>query len=102
VNKVWSSSYRVLEVLINNLRIKSIGVVMDNLASHYNINVAKRYNTGLGIESKHRYSHYFCTKITSAIQAREVFADLKVKYPEPEFNVDVTYWDIGGTIMDWS
>jgi hypothetical protein len=76
---------------------------MDGLQSHYRINIAKLdggYRTGGG-QQVDTYKHYFATDITSEDKAKEVFADLKKKYPEPEYNITVSYWDIGGREQDW-
>jgi hypothetical protein len=66
---------------------------MSSLESHYHINVAKhsdKYSLGV---------HYFAVDEVNKVKAETIFADLKVKFPD--CNVSVTYWDIGGTSLDW-
>ena len=57
--------------------------------SHYNINVAKHGK------------HHFRILIVGITKAKEIFKEIKDLYSDKCYSVDVTYWDISGTMMDW-
>jgi hypothetical protein len=76
---------------------------MSDLQSHYRINIAKLdggYRTGGG-QQVDTYKHHFAIDIIHKDKAKEVFAEITKSYPEPDYNISVTYWDIGGREIDW-
>ena len=69
------------------------------MESGYKISVA-----GLKTKSDHieRFYLIFATElITSINYAKEVFVDIKHRFPEPEFQVSVTHWNCTGTEINW-
>lgn len=62
----------------------------------YEINIAKR-------NAKGDYHHYFATaerSITSIERAKEIHAELSKAFPEPEYNITVSYWEKIGHHID--
>lgn len=56
---------------------------------YYEINIAKRNKKG-------EYHHYFATakrSITSIEKAKEIHGVLSKAFPEPEYNISVSYWE---------
>ena len=67
---------------------------------YYEINIAK-LNKRIGANG--RYEHYFATaerSITSKEQLKSVYAELRKAFPEPEFKINVTYWEKIGQPVD--
>jgi len=65
---------------------------MDNLESHYRINVAKK-------NPRYKYgSHYFAVNVTGSNEARKIFDDLTIKFAD--CYVTVKYWNIAGLDVD--
>jgi hypothetical protein len=52
--------------------------------SHYNINIAKHGR------------HHFRVLVNTETEAKTIYEELKKKYPEKCYEIDVTYWDITG------
>jgi len=69
---------------------------------YYRINISKQNPEQIGKPFGPHYVHYFATadnSLTDEHSARIVFADLKQKFPEPEFKVECTYWVKTGKSM---
>jgi hypothetical protein len=76
---------------------------MDTLQSHYCINIAKRskgYRTG-GLYDIDSYTHHFAIDIIHEDKAKEVFKEMTVGYPHPEYQISVTHWNISGRGKEW-
>jgi hypothetical protein len=57
--------------------------------SHYNINIAKHGR------------HHFRVLVNTETEAKAIYAELKEKYSDKCYEIDVTYWDICGSTVKW-
>jgi hypothetical protein len=73
---------------------------MDGLQSHYRINIAKAQDHQV-LGEKVRYKHHFAIDIIHQQEAMDIFVEMTENYPAPTYNIEVTYWNIGGKSMDW-
>lgn len=72
---------------------------MESLQSHYRINIAKAQD--YQPDNDIRYKHHFAIDIIHEDQAKEVHAEMVKNYPDPDYNITVTHWDIGGRSCEW-
>lgn len=71
------------------------------MESFWSINVAAKH--GRDWEGKDKYAHFFKVDIKGhqVSEAQAVFDELKERFPEPDFKITVTRWEVTGSHVNW-
>jgi hypothetical protein len=71
---------------------------MDNLESHYRINVAiaQSYQPN---KDEVRYIYHFAVDVSKRDKAIEILTELNKFYPTPKYDIDVTFYNISGKVV---
>ena len=75
---------------------------MNVLTSKYTINVARATGHMLFGGTKPQYAHYVTVydEFSTEKQITEITKDLKQRFPEPDFKVELARWECVGTSIE--